>query len=53
VAIFLIAWLIAALILAAIDVRARLTGQPRGRESLLIWGFVLSVMAWSAFWFTR
>ena len=52
-AILLISWLAAALVLVAIDLRARLTGQPRGRESAIIWLFALGLAAFSAFWFTR
>ena len=50
--IFLIAWWIAALILMAIDLRARLAGEPRGRASVGIWIFAAALGAFSIFWFT-
>jgi len=53
VAILLIAWLAAALVLVGIDLRARLAGEPRTRESAAIWLFAVALLAVSAFWFTR
>lgn len=50
--IFLIAWWVAALILLAIDLRARLAGEPRGRQSAGIWVFAAVLGAFSVFWFT-
>jgi hypothetical protein len=50
--IFLIAWWIATLILLAIDLRARLAGEPRGRASLGLWIFGAILAAFSIFWFT-
>ena len=51
--IFLLAWLAAAAILVGIDLRARIAGEPRGRESLVIWGFAIALAAVSVFWFSR
>ena len=51
--ILLIAWWIAAAILVAFDLRARMAGEPRPRgTSMGIWGFAAALAAFSVFWFT-
>lgn len=52
-AILLLAWLAAALVLVGIDLRARLIGEPRGRESAVVWLVAAGLVAVSGFWFTR
>lgn len=51
--ILLLAWLVAALLLVGIDLRARLAGETRGRESAVIWLFAIGLVTVSGFWFSR
>ena len=51
--ILLLAWLAAALVLIGIDLRARLGGEPRRRESAVIWIFGIGLAAFAMFWFSR
>ena len=52
---FLVAWLVAAAVLVAVDIWGRVRGTNDGRGrwgSAMIWAFALSLFVFAAFWFS-